>query len=107
MALGSLLLEPRAAVGVVGGTTGDLGVSAKDTAGAAQALPSLTFFTSDAGIAAISAQAGAYLTVTVVGAGSCLVWCSDGGVILSNKVLIETSDPNSGTSRRQMRGGGR
>lgn len=109
MALGSLLIEPNAALGPVGGTTGSLGVSAKDDTGAAQALPALTTHTSNAGVASITGQTGAYLTVTIAGAGRCTVWVSNGAVD-SNKVIIDGIDTASGTSRRQMqtrRGGKR
>lgn len=90
-------------------STGVGGVAAFDQFGQPFTIPALTYFTSNAGVAAISGRTGSVLTITPAGAGQCLVWCSDGGSIVSNKIRVDVFDVAAapGHFARFARRGGR
>ncbi len=96
MALGALVLGPSHAESVIG-TPAILQITALDTTGAVQTPPSLTPLSSNAGVANPSVV-GSTLSVAAVAAGVAQVWITDGGSIVSNKVIISVIDPASGLS---------
>jgi len=102
MALQTLAIGP-ASVLVSLDDTGIARVAAFDGTGASMAIPSLTRFTSNAGIAAIGTVDGTALPIDPVAAGSCELWVSDGGSILSNKIKVTVFDPGTGPSKRGRR----
>lgn len=97
-ALASLVIGPDE-VPIDSLTTGVAGVQALDQFGKPFTIPGLTFFTSNAGVAAISGAVGSVLTITPAGAGQCLVWCSDGGSIVSNKIRVAVYVASAGPGR--------
>ena len=102
MALARLAIGPASALVSVD-DTGIARVAAFDDTGASTTIPALTRFTSDAGIAAIGTVDGTALPIDPVAAGSCELWVSDGGSIVSNKIKVTVFDPGTGPSKRGRR----
>lgn len=97
MAVTRLVLEPKRVTGTVGNTA-EIEAGAFDDAGVAQAL-SLTYHTTNAGIAEITGISDNHLTVTLVAAGVAKVWVSDGAVV-SDTVEVDVMDATAGKGRR-------